>query len=158
MISIECCNKYCISNPSYTPTAVLPPFWECKYHRFLTSLLTRQSSQKRPRLIREYQKPDGSVVVAVYIGSPDQFLEKFLIDSGLLDNPKPYLSYVVFLKGLDMLVYDARSRQTYKIDYFDQELVWRRLRDDFFKALKNGKHEIIRREQKQAPLLSLEVS
>jgi hypothetical protein len=73
----------------------------------------------------------------------------------LLANPQPYLSYVVFSDSDGMYVYDTRFRNTYKISICsnDIDLVWERLRYDFFVALKNGAHEIIKRGEKQAPAL-----
>jgi hypothetical protein len=71
----------------------------------------------------------------------------------LLANPQPYLSYVVFSYSDGMYVYDPIFRNTYKIH--DENIVWERVRYDFFVAQKNGEHVIIKRGQKQA--LALQV-
>jgi hypothetical protein len=140
------CNRYCYSNPHYINTYILPPYWQCKYHRFLISLSSRSPSRRRPRLIKEFHKPNG-LVIAVYIGYYDQPLTQ------LLTNPKPYLSYVVFSSPDGMSVYDTRYRSICKISLCsnDENIVWERVRYDFFAALKNGCHEIIVRGQKQTP-------
>ena len=99
-------------------------------------------------MIKEFHKPDG-LVIAVYIGSYDQPLDQ------LLANPQPYLSYVVFINSDGMYVYDLRFRNMYKISICssDESIVWERLRYDFFVALRNGEHVIIKRGQKLAPAL-----
>jgi hypothetical protein len=140
------CNQYCSSNPHYINTYILPPYWQCKYHRFLTSLSSRSPSRRRPRLIREFHRADG-YTIAVYIGYYDQEVYE------LLSNPEPYLSYVVFSSDGGISVYDTKYRSICKISPYsqDENVVWERVRYDFFVALRNGYHEIIKRGQKQTP-------
>ena len=152
IITIKDCNRYCYSNVRYINTYILPPFWRCRYHRFLQSLSTRSPSARRPRLIREFHKFNGSTIaltIAVYIGDYDQPLNQLLAD------PQPYLSYVVFQDNNGMYVYDPRYRSVCKVSLCssDENVVWERVRYDFFVAQRNGLHEIIKRGQKQTPAL-----
>jgi hypothetical protein len=152
IISIKDCNQYCTSRPRHINTYILPPYWQCKYHRFLTSLSARSPSWRRPRLIKEFHKSDGDLVIAVYIGGYDQPLDQ------LLANPDPYLSYVV-MNSDGMYVYDPRFRNMYKISLCsgDENIVWERVRYDFFAAQRNGEHVIIKRGQQASAVPALHV-
>jgi len=145
LVTSSVCNPYCFYHPDRIPTSIIP-FYRCRYHAFLESLGTRLTSPKRDRKILEFDFPERAITVyAVFIEGerchspqepkkPEDLLERVFTTVVPQD-----LSYIVVKHRLDTYVFDARTKRWFKIDFFDLETVFNRLKYDLFTMVKQNR-------------------